>query len=91
MVNEVWTNILDLETLFVWEIAGSELVFVFLSIAAVVMLGAYCRMPNNVIFMIVILYMLILSVILLPAIFPLTLLLIAVFFGWQVIRLFRSS
>lgn len=83
-------NFLDLYDLFVNEISGSPWIFVFLSTICIILLGAYFRMPNGVVFFIMVLWFLILSAFFGEVILAFTLLIVSFFIGWQIIKLLRG-
>lgn len=83
------TNFLDFFDIFVNEISGSVLIFLFLSLAAIVLFGSYMRMTNGAIMLICILYMLIMSAFF-PFLLSITVIGAAVWMGWQLYKLIRG-
>lgn len=79
----------DLRDFFVNEIAGSELILIFLAAALIAWGGASMRMPNQIIILVEILFMLIMCAFF-PFLLPLTLVLIAGFVGWNFYKFIRG-
>jgi hypothetical protein len=54
-------NILDLKTILVWAFAGSTTIFTFLAIIAIATLAGRFRLPTSVFFVLLILFILLMS------------------------------
>ncbi|RLG70181.1 MAG: hypothetical protein DRO04_02255 [Candidatus Iainarchaeum archaeon] len=80
---------LDLYNIFVNEIAGSEILFLLISLAVIAYLAARLRFPNGVALMILGVFILLTSAFM-KLLFPVTLLFIGIFFGYQLTRLFKG-
>ena len=77
---------LDLYELFINQISGSAWLFIFISLAFIIWAIAYFKMPNQVMFPLVILYLLMMGAFL-QSIVPFVLIVIALTLGWAFSRI----
>jgi hypothetical protein len=81
-------NFLDLYNVFVNEVSGTHLIFISLSCVAIMFFCSIFRMPNQATILILSVWLLFLSPFF-TWLLPIALVLVCVFFGWQIVKLFR--
>lgn len=79
----------DLYDILVNEVAGNVYIFIFLAIALIAFFGAYMRMSNGVITLMLFAFMLMMSPFF-PFLLPFTLILAAGFIGWQLYKFIKG-
>lgn len=83
------TNFLDLYDLLINEVAGTPVIFIFLSIALIGFIGAFLRFPNSVTIMIIGIFLLIMAAFF-PIIAGLVIAVIGIFVAWIGIKMYRG-
>lgn len=79
---------LDLNWLLINSLSGSVALFFFVAFVFMAGLAAYFRMPNGVFVAMLVLFGLVMGYIV-PSIMVFSLILVTLFFGWMLIRIFR--
>jgi len=85
----VGADYFDWYNVFVNVIVGSPTLFIFIAIAIITFFAAKFRFPNQVILMILAVFSLIMSVFF-RVMLPITILIIAGFFAWNIIKILRG-
>lgn len=80
---------LDLYDVLVNQVAGSIYIFLFLSLITIAIIGAQMKMPDSVIALILLVYLLFLSAFF-PFLLPITLYIAGAFVGWQLYKFIRG-